>query len=799
MRPVPAAFLHTACDVSQFHFADTSALADPSRPLGQARAEDAVRFGIGVRRYGFNVFVLGPPGMGKQRFVRRFLDPHAAFQPVPDDWCYVDAFDDGGPAKALRLPAGRGAALKAAVARVVADLKSALPAAFDRDEYHARRKLLEEETEQRSARPFAEIEAAAREKDVTILRTPAGIGLAPLRQGQIVPPDEFSRLPAAEQERFAADATHVQARVDEALAAMPREARRHREALQALDRETAERTLAHCMEDLRAAFRDLPPVIGWLDDLREDILRRIDEFLPGSGEKPLDALLSRRLARPGFARYEVNLVVDNAGTRGAPVVYEDHPTTPNLVGRVDHHLSGGNLVADHRMVRAGALHRANGGYLIVDARRLLQQPLAWEALKRALRARQIRIESLAQALSLVTAAPVEPEPVPLDVKVVLLGERSLYHLLAEVDPDFLELFKVAADLEDSVSRTQGVEPAFAAHVASLARHDGLRPLEPAAVARVIEHAARLAGDAERLSLETDALLDLLGEADHLAEERGRAAIGGADVEAAITAQTWRADRLRERIHEEIRRGTLLIDTRGAEVGQVNALSVYALGRYSFGRPTRVTARVRLGSGKVVDIEREVRLGGPLHSKGVLILGGFLAARYVPERPLSLSATLVFEQSYGGVDGDSASCAELLALLSAIGEVPLRQSVAVTGSVDQHGRVQPVGGVNQKIEGFFDVCRERGLVGGEGVVIPAANVKHLMLRGDVVEAAAADRFQIWAVETVDEAIEVLTGLPAGERGASGFPRGTFNQRVEARLEALAEQARDFARAALETAR
>jgi predicted ATP-dependent protease len=462
-------------------------------------------------------------------------------------------------------------------------------------------------------------------------------------------------------------------------------------------------------------------------------------------------------------------------------------------------MAGGNLVADHRMVRAGALHRANGGYLIVDARRLLQQPLAWDALKRALRARQIRIESVAQALNLVTAAPVEPEPVALDVKVLLLGERSLYHLLAEVDPDFLELFKVAADLEDSVGRGQGTEPAFAAHVASLARHDGVRPLEPAAVARVVEHSARLAGDAERLSLEADTLLDLLGEADHLAGEQGRAAIAGADVEAAIAAQTRRADRLRERIHDEIRRGTLLIDTRGSEVGQVNALSVYTLGRYSFGRPSRVTARVRLGSGRVLDIEREVRLGGPLHTKGVLILGGFLGARYASERPLSLSATLVFEQSYGGVDGDSASCAELLALLSAVAEVPLRQCIAVTGSVDQHGRVQPVGGVNQKIEGFFDVCRERGLVGDEGVVIPAANVKHLMLRRDVVEAARSDRFHIWPVETVDEAIEVLTGLPAGERGASGFPRGTFNARVEARLEALAEQARDFARAALETVR
>ncbi|HET6921608.1 MAG TPA: Lon protease family protein [Anaeromyxobacteraceae bacterium] len=491
-------------------------------------------------------------------------------------------------------------------------------------------------------------------------------------------------------------------------------------------------------------------------------------------------------------RYGVNVVVDHSGAAGAPVVTEDLPTHPNLVGRIEQHAHFGTLVTDFTLIRAGAFHRANGGYLLLDARKVLTQPFAWEDLKRALRAREIRIEPPERLVGLSGAASLEPQPIPLDVKVILTGERPLYHLLAAYDPDFLELFKVAADFEDQIDRSEGNELAYARLVATLVRAGGLRPFHREAVARVVEQGARLAGDGEKLSAHLQGVADLLREADHLAGEAGRETVGRAEVQAAVDGRIRRADRVRQRVLEEIGRGTILIDTRGATVGQVNGLSVHQLGQFTFGRPSRITARVRLGKGEVVDIEREVELGGPIHSKGVLILAGFLGARYASDRPLTLSASLVFEQSYSGVEGDSASSAELYALLSALSGLPVKQSVAVTGSVNQVGEVQAIGGVNEKVEGFFDVCRARGLDGAQGVLFPDANVKHLMLREDVVEAVRRGLFHLWAVRTVDQGIEILTGAPAGERAPDGsWPEGSVNARVAARVSEMAERARAWA--------
>jgi len=488
----------------------------------------------------------------------------------------------------------------------------------------------------------------------------------------------------------------------------------------------------------------------------------------------------------------VNVLVDHSESKGAPVVYEDHPTYNNLIGRIEHIAHMGALVTDFNLIKPGALHRANGGYLILDARQLLLQPYAWDGLKRALRSREVRIESLSQVLSLVSTVSLEPEPIPLDVKVVLIGERLLYYLLYQLDPDFGELFKVEADFNEEIPRTPENNLLYARLIGTIARKEGLRPFDRGAVARVIEHSARMADDAEKLSIHLLSTADLLREADYWAGVAGNGVVTADDVQRAIDAQIHRADRLRELVQEEIKRGTILIDTTGERVGQVNGLSVIQLGNFAFGRPNRITARVRLGKGEVVDIEREVELGGPIHSKGVLILSGFLGARYAAERPLSLSASLVFEQSYSGVEGDSASLAELCALLSSLAEVPIRQSLAVTGSVNQHGEVQAIGGVNEKIEGFFDVCKTRGLTGEQGVIIPATNVQHLMLRQDVIEAVKAGQFHIYPVQTVDQGIELLTGIPAGERDEEGnFPEGSINQLVEARLIELAEKQRAFA--------
>jgi lon-related putative ATP-dependent protease len=794
-RPLAKDALCRRCDPATLAFETTAELADVPGIIGQARAEEAVRFAIGIRRYGFNLYALGTSGMGKHGFVRAFLERRAAEEPVPDDWCYVHDFSDARRPRVLRLPPGRGPAFREDMRRLVDELRFAIPALFDSEDYRTRRKLIEGQFAEHGEKAFAAIEERARTRGVGILRTGAGVGFAPLRDGEVMEPEQFQKLPSREQERIKAEMAAVQQELQEALGTLPREAQRQRDELRKLDRLVTATATRHLMDEVRARWADVPAVLEHLAEVEKDIVDNAEDFLPPpEGATAVRALLGRAEKRP-VRRYQVNVLVTRPAGSGAPVVYEDHPTHANLVGRVEHVAELGNLVTDFTLIQAGALHRANGGYLIVDARRLLLQPLAWDDLKRALRSKVIRIESLGQALSLNATASLEPEPIPLETKVVLLGERHLYYALSQLDPEFPELFKVAADFEEEIERTADGEQLYARLLATFARRESLRPLERGAVARAIEQASRRAGDAGKLQVHAETEADLLREADHIASESGAALVAAAHVQAALDAQVRRASRVQERVQEAIQRGVVLIDTRGEAIGQVNGLSVVQLGSYAFGRPSRITARVRLGSGSVVDIEKEVALGGPLHSKGVLILSGFLGQRFATERPLSLAASLVFEQSYSGVEGDSASCAELVALMSALAGVPVRQGRAVTGSVNQHGQVQAIGGVNEKIEGFFEVCRGAGLTGEQGVVIPASNVRHLMLRADVVQAAEQGLFHVWPVASVDEALELLTGLPAGERDAAGqWPEGSVNRRVDERLAALAEKARSFGRAA-----
>jgi len=798
MPPVPpldSRSLSRRCDPASFSFGTTADLPDLPGIIGQERAEEAVRFAIGIRRYGYNLYALGAAGMGKHGFVRAFLERRAAEEEAPADWAYVHNFADPRRPRALRLAAGRGPQLAEDMRALVDELRAAIPAVFESEDYRTRKKLVEAQFNEQNERAFGAIEERARQRGVAILKTPAGVGFAPLREGEVVDPEEFQKLPGREQERLKAEMAAVQQELQDAVGTLPREARRQREELRRLDRLVTASATSHLIDEVRARWADTPAVLEHLAEVQKDVVDNAEDFLPPpEGPNAVKALLAGRGGdRKPARRYHVNVLVTQPSTGGAPVVYEDHPTHANLVGRVEHVAEMGNLVTDFTLVQGGALHRANGGYLIVDARRLLLQPLAWDELKRALRSKVIRIESFGQALSLAATASLEPEPVPLEVKVVLLGERPLYYLLSQLDPEFPELFKVAADFEEEIERTAEGEQLYARLLGTFARREGLRPLDRGAVARAVEHASRRAADAERLQVHAETAADLLREADHLAGEAGAGVVAVEHVQGALDAQVRRASRVRERIQEDIRRGTILIDCRGDAVGQVNGLVVLQLGGYAFGRPSRITARVRLGSGNVVDIEKEVALGGPIHSKGVLILSGFLGQRFASERPLSLAASLVFEQSYSGVEGDSASCAELVALLSALGDVPVKQGRAITGSVNQHGQVQPIGGVNEKIEGFFEVCRSGGLTGDQGVLVPASNVKHLMLRADVLEAAERGLFHVWPVATVDEALELLTGVPAGEKGADGrYPEGTVNRRVDDRLAAFAERARNFGR-------
>ena len=788
--PLPPEALRRRCDPASFSFETTDELEPLGEALGQTRAAEAVRFGLGIDAHGYNLFATGPAEMGKDTMVRAYLEERASKEPVPSDIVYVNDFGATQKPRVLLLSAGRGRKLKHDVAQLVEELRTALPAAFESDEFSNRKQVIEAELKEKNDKQMHELRKHADARSVGVLRTPQGFAIAPVKNGEVISPQEFEKLPEEERKTLGKAMEAIQAEVQELIELAPKIEREIRTKVKALVREVAVAAVGTLFHDTKERFADLPAVSKWISELEQDVLENVEDFLKAGDQGPAETALAELGVvgrRERFRRYGVNVIVDHETTRGAPVVYEDLPTFQNLVGRIEHISQFGALMTDFNLIRAGALHRACGGYLVLDARSLLMQPYAWEGLKRALRTREVRIESLGQLLSIAPTVTLEPEPISLNVKVVLLGERMLYYLLAEYDPDLQALFKVFVDFEDDTARSPESELLYARFIAQVTRREGLRPFSRGAVAAILERGARLAGDADRISTHLGELSSLFREANYWAGVAEHPAVMAEDVEKAIGADEKRAGRIRERTLEEIKKGTLLIDTDGQKVGQVNGLSVLSLGRTSFGRPTRITARTRLGKGEVIDIEREAELSGPIHSKGVMILSGLLAARYAPDEPLSLSATVVFEQTYGLVEGDSASSAELYCILSSLADLPLSQSLAVTGSVNQHGEVQAIGGVNEKIEGFFEVCRVAGLTGRQGVLIPASNVRHLMLSQEVVDAVREGKFRVIAVRTIDEGIEHLSGVPAGERNEKGvFPEGSVNARVEARLLALSQK-------------
>lgn len=778
IAPLPAEQLYAPCSLELIPYQSTAEVTQAVDVVGQERALAALEFGTGVRRDGYNLFILGTSGAGRHGVVRRFLEQRAAGQPTPADWCYVHNFDQPHRPRALRFAPGQGRRFCEAMTQLVEDLQGSIPGAFEGDEYQARRRVVEQEFKDRHEQAIDEIRERARAKDVALITTPGGFAFAPLAAGEVMSPAAFHKLPEETRKRIEADIEQLEQELGERLRRLPQWQKEARRRIRELDRDVALGIVQPAFAELKADFVDTPGVAEYLDAACHDVVDNVGDFTTAHEEAGPRMPFA---PEPSFTRYEVNLLIQHPPTRGAPVVYADLPNYPNLVGRLDHQARFGTLSTDFTLIKPGALHEANGGYLLLDALRLLTQPYAWDAMKRALRAKELRIEPLERAIGLLTTVSLDPEPIPLAVTVLLIGDRRLYYLLAEYDPEFAELFKVAADFEDDLRRSPDTVAELARLLATQVQRDGLLPFAAGAVARLIEHASRSIGDAQRVDVRLNYLTDLLTQADYFARRANAGEVEALHVQQTIDAAETRSGRIRERVQEAILRDTLLIDTAGERVGQINGLAVLGLGGVMFGRPSRITARVRPGQGRVLDIEREVELGGPLHSKGVLILSSFLAARYATGEALSLSASLVFEQSYSGVDGDSASCAELYALLSALADAPIRQSLAVTGSVNQFGEVQAIGGVNEKIEGFFDICRARGLTGDQGVLIPAANVQHLMLRADVRDAVAAGQFAIYAARTVDEGIELLTGLPAGVADAEGvYPDGSINGLVSDRL-------------------
>jgi len=791
VRALDVDALYRRCPIETLDFDSTDQLDPLPLTWGQDRAMRALDFGSRMDNEGFNLFVQASPGTRALEQVRAFLDDRAAAERVPDDWCYLYNFDDPECPLALSLPPGQGHRLRADLQFLIDELTSGVPGIFESEEYQSKLNELQEAFNAKQQKRLDAIAEEAKAQDIALISTPTGFNLAPMRDGEVIEPEAFEALSESERETIEERIVELQGKLQQVIQNVPNLRKAAQRKVRELNEEMLEFALGGPMNELRERWSADAGVLSHLERIQSDVIENAQAFRNEQGAiVPVELL----------GRYQANVLVDRSGETAAPVVYEDLPNHNHLVGVIEQQVRDGAMVTDYRLIRPGSLHRANGGYLIVDARRILGHSLAWNSLKRVLAAGEIQIESLERSFGLASTTMLTPQPIPLKVKVILLTERGIADLLSRYDPDFARLFKVEADFADQLVRVDDQHEQLARLIATLARRAGTRALTAAAVGRVIEHGSRLAGDQRKLTAQDQLLHDLLLEADHYAADARSEWVDREQIEQAIEARRDRIARSAERALERIERGIVLMQTEGTAIGQVNGLAVYRSGRAAFGLPSRITATTRPGRGQIIDIEREAKLGGAIHTKGVMILTRCIAQRYAADGELSLSASLAFEQSYGGVDGDSASVAEVCALLSSLARVGLRQNLAVTGSINQHGQVQAVGGVNEKIEGFFRVCRGAQTLGQAGVLIPASNVEHLMLDEEVRDAVAAGQFHIYPITSLDEALALMVDLPLGKLDASGnYPEGSFNGRVADRLAGftrVARPERDKARASAE---
>ncbi len=759
-QPLSARDVRLVTDAKSLKFKTTDELQPLEVPIGQARALEAVTFAAAMNQPGYNVLAVGPRGSGKHTAIDALLRMIAEKKGAVCDRAYVFNFDDPRSPRALHLDAGSAARLKEAMDQAIDDLQTALPTVFEGSHWRQRREVIDQEFNALSTARLDTVRVAAEGQGLAMISGQQGISFAPVKDGQIVPPDDFRKWPEQDRTRVINALQAMDRMLQTSLADLPRHEKQRRDRLRALEREMAADVIKEQVDEVRVLFEGQNDAQSFLNDVAEDLLDHLHLFRPQSrpdgsdGETP-EMMAAHALNGDEFLRYAVNVIVTNDPNKGAPVVYEPNPLLGTLIGRIEHRVIQGSAVTDFTLIRPGALHRANGGFLLVDANALFVQPAAWFALKRALRTGEIRYDILTEGNVMVTTT-IDPDPVPLDVKVILFADRYIAMQLAAMDPDLGELFKVEADFDETVPRNAANEAEVGRLTAAIIRRNKLLPFDAAGVAAIIDEQVRVADDVRKISVMTAPLADLVREATYHARKAERRVAGAADVRAALAARNQRSERIREHSLDMIRDRKIMIETQGMETGRINGLTVLSAGNVIFGRPSRISAMASAGQGEVIDIEREVALSGPIHAKGVLILQGYLSGQFGQDAPLALRASVVFEQSYGGVEGDSASAAELLAILSAVANVPLRQDLAITGSISQHGRIQPIGGVNHKIEGFFEICKARGLTGTQGCVIPAANVTNLMLDEEVRDAIAAGRFSVTPIAEVDEAIAFFTG-------------------------------------------
>jgi lon-related putative ATP-dependent protease len=782
IQPLPPEKLRHSVDPASFTFETTAELPAITHIIGQPRGSHAIEFGIGIQSQGYNIFIMGPMGTGRATAIERFLQERTAQQPRPDDWVYVHNFSIPHQPRAIELPAGEGNVFQARMAELIARLSEELPQAFATDTYREAIEAVRHEFEKRQNLVLQKVQESADAQDFSLLHTASGLVVTPMREGQQLSPSQIQALPLAEQKELERRLQRLNDELDDALFQIHQLETEARLQIQATDRAVAEAAIQHYFADLRLIYHEYEELLVYLREVHKDVLDQIDDFAP---QLDSDEEINLR-------RYEVNLFVDNSRITGAPVVVESNPTYNTLFGRLEYEMASGVVFTHFTNIKSGSLHAANGGYLIMQATDLIRNLDTWDSLKRALRAQEIQIQpSATMDDTRVLAKSLAPEPIPLKIKIILMGSIDIYYLMYQQDEDFADLFKVRADFDSTMLRDVAHIQEYAVFVATRCHEEGLRHFARGAVAKVIEYGSRLVNQQRKLSTRFGAIADLVREANYWAGVNGRSLVTAADVQQTLNERTYRANRVEEIIQEEILDGTLFIATDGLVVGQVNGLSVVDIGDYSFGQPGRITARTFMGEGGVIHIERETEMSGPIHEKGVLTLTGYLGGTYAQRQPLSLTASLTFEQNYVGIEGDSAACSELYALLSSLSEIPIKQGIAVTGSVNQRGEVQPIGGVNEKIEGFFRVCRASGLTGGQGVIIPQSNVESLMLHEDVVTAVAQGQFHIWPVRDINEGIELLTGIPAGVRDASdNFSQGSVHDAVQNRLLELAEDLKAF---------
>ncbi|MDM5271670.1 AAA family ATPase [Sulfurovum sp. zt1-1] len=791
-KPLDVSALYQSCDSSLFVFHTTNELEPLEHPVGQERALDAIDFGTKIAQDGYNIFAMGPSGSGKHSVVMSYLEQKAGNEPAPSDWCYVNNFKDPRSPIAIELPPGKALPFRDNIDELIELLKTVLPAVFESSGYTNEREALNQKFMDEQTDIFRHLQEEAIKRDVQMnISSSSRITFVPVIDGKVLSPEEFKAIKGEKKEKIANDMSEFEGLVKEALRKITELNKVHQKELNSLNKKITKEAVHSIIDEVRQRYAENEKIKNYLNEMEKDIVRHVQDFLVKPEEMGLPSFMMEFYTSP-FERYKVNLFISHEQENNAPVIYEDNPVHQNLIGRIEHASHMGALVTNFSMIKPGALHKANGGYLVLDARKLLMKPFAYEELKRVLRAKELRIESLAKQYAFVSTTTLEPEPIPLDIKVVLVGERYLYYILYHYDPEFKELFKVTADFEDELHRNEENHLLYARMIGTIAKRHDLLALTPQATARVIEQCSRDVSDAYKLSTHLHTLADLLKEADFWAQKNTHKVIEAEDIEQTLAAQKARVNRVQLKLYEQIDEGMIMIDVSGSKVGQINALTFISLGGHEFGIPSRISATTRIGKGEIIDIQRKVELGGPIHSKGVMILSAYLGSRYAADLPLSIAASLVFEQTYGRVEGDSASSTELYALLSSLSGIPIKQNIAVTGSVNQFGEVQPVGGINEKVEGFFDICMHHDPKASYGVIIPEANVKHLMLKNEVLVAAKEGKFSIYAVKNIDEGITILTGVKAGEMDDKGeYPATSVNGKVLTRLKELSQKAKEYA--------